>query len=1388
DLGLDATVAVKVLNPRVQRSASAIKRFNEEAKRLTQLTAHPNIVQWLTFDSTDDGLHYFVMEFLSGKELSDLLDQEGPLEPERVGSIVLDVLSALIAAHELPDGNSLLHLDLKPQNVFLVGAAERGAETAKVIDFGIGQHTGEVEDGESAGPVESDDLESTIHSVAGLDGSDSDRAGSRGTGSKRGSRRGSSRSARATTTTVRRARGGTALYASPEQCKHLRGDEEIERLDGRSDLYSLGVMAFRALTGRYPFRQTPASVGEAFDQHLGETPARVRDVRPKVPRRVARVVDRCLAKEREERWQSARDAHAALERAMQPLVPTSVVVGTTLMSVPILAFLFYWIVIRIPPAKLVEEIQVVRVSPDGSERPGRLLGPDEPIRLAGGGGGDAISLVVPIEVARELGSPGLFDGEYRSDTRPTPLGGLDLVEVDDVSGSPRFAFRVERQNLPLRTIYAMWGEDFRSKNFEVAVLEPRPASLRAQELRLDGSKRSLDSERPIHVLRERIDDVALAVQLDDVDDRNHGVRLVVAGSGDRTVAELRGREGRKEASWALSGLIDASLSSGASRADAKGLTVDAIEVEERTGRILASGAGPFAVELVDRATLDETSLVLAWLDADGAPRGGLAHDLTSGRSFFRPGPECTTLRVTGRVLGARTPTTVTLKTSVSGSGRRAVEFARELGQDGRFGFALDLRDDLGLSLDEVTSAGVRFVLGGSTPILGQRLLAQRSFETTLTTDPPRMDVAIMGPTGAPVEVDGSYWLQPGRVELAVAEGESGTVFGLFELMSDGPEDAVLRRVCRAGETIALETTQPAVEGDATRYELRQFLEGSLPAGDSIEARVRAAPRERALQDPRMLAVVGPLTLEPRIDGWEDDATAPPVSSAEDARDLIVRATGGAPILGVEYAITRNGRAIASGRAEVGSGSLVRDDGDPRAYRVPASEWASIVASRYEGPWADGRYELEITSRDAAGNETEAPVDVAFHIDGKRPRIVIQDEDPVRLRALLDEVGGRDRERLGAVGELTYAVRCSVSDGNGVDVSAVEAVLDRATGRSSTLRTIALGSADAANDGTPEALEVCFVADDLGPDWSGKEVSLRVEARDRRTEADEEPGREVVTTRLGRVYRPLDDRVAGTASPPVKGMTLVRGPGLDAPFEFPGRQLPAGSLEFGDGRLRFEPLDIEDFYLDTSEVTNAEFLAFVEDENGYGRASNWPRTPDIVSLEERGRPLWGPDSARRRELLDSLAGRRPGDPVVGVWWEEASAYARWAGKRLPTLLELEYAWTRPPGELPVGRVTAGASAVGPGEPGPALGALWTRTPHWKATLDRPYLKDDESFCRALLLCDDGCLSSYVAEIPRLHFIVVAVAPDDERIDWRECGAHRRPGDELHRGFLCARSVD
>jgi len=252
-LTIGRSVAVKVLHPNQARKKDAVRRFHQEA-RAAGAIGHPNICEVYDLGTLDDGSPYLVMEKLVGETLADRIAAEGGLPFEDVIDTLVQVLSGLVAAHE----KGIVHRDIKPENVFLtrrVGCPP----LVKLLDFGVSKVIGPLIGGKD------EDLDLTRTGMV----------------------------------------MGTPYYMSPEQA---RGDRN---LDARVDLYACGVILYEALTGRRPF--TAANYNALLLQILSSKPKPARDLRPALPGGFDAVLDRAMARNREDRYRSAADFQADLQ-------------------------------------------------------------------------------------------------------------------------------------------------------------------------------------------------------------------------------------------------------------------------------------------------------------------------------------------------------------------------------------------------------------------------------------------------------------------------------------------------------------------------------------------------------------------------------------------------------------------------------------------------------------------------------------------------------------------------------------------------------------------------------------------------------------------------------------------------------------------------------------------------------------------------------------------------------------------------------------------------------------------------------------------------------------------------------------------------------------------
>lgn len=246
-LVLDRKVALKVLHPQRASDADVVQRFLREARAVAGLGS-PHVAQILDAGTTSDGRAFFAMELFEGEDLAQRLQRKGRLPTHQVLRIGREILSALSVAH----AQGIVHRDLKPGNVFLA-RTPAGEESAKVLDFGISKVRSE---------SPADELTRTGTLL------------------------------------------GTPAYMAPEQFRSSRD------VDGRADLYALGVLLYESLAGRAPIVAT--SLHQIIAAKLSEPPPPLAQAAPDVPRAISDVVMRALATEPKDRYASAADMDTAL--------------------------------------------------------------------------------------------------------------------------------------------------------------------------------------------------------------------------------------------------------------------------------------------------------------------------------------------------------------------------------------------------------------------------------------------------------------------------------------------------------------------------------------------------------------------------------------------------------------------------------------------------------------------------------------------------------------------------------------------------------------------------------------------------------------------------------------------------------------------------------------------------------------------------------------------------------------------------------------------------------------------------------------------------------------------------------------------------------------------
>jgi len=243
-------VAVKILHKRFATDRELASRFVREARETAAL-GHPAFVHVHDAGTTDDGCPYIEMDRLEGRELYSLRKETGPMDPDRVIAIAVQILDALVALHD----RGVIHRDIKSQNIYLVPSPT--GDKVKLLDLGFAK-------------VEDELALTSKQQVL-----------------------------------------GTPLYISPEQ--YL----DPHAVDGRADLFSVGVVMFETLTGEWPYTWESKRdlLGKVMKGDLERHPA---NKRAEIPTWLDAIVARALAHSRDDRFESAAAMKAALEAGPPP--------------------------------------------------------------------------------------------------------------------------------------------------------------------------------------------------------------------------------------------------------------------------------------------------------------------------------------------------------------------------------------------------------------------------------------------------------------------------------------------------------------------------------------------------------------------------------------------------------------------------------------------------------------------------------------------------------------------------------------------------------------------------------------------------------------------------------------------------------------------------------------------------------------------------------------------------------------------------------------------------------------------------------------------------------------------------------------------------------------
>jgi serine/threonine-protein kinase len=249
-------VAIKCLHAQYAQNPEVVARFHREALAATSI-GHQNIIEVTDLGRFPDGSVFMVLEFLQGRDFANLIEDEGPQPLNRVVHIMMQICDALTAAHD----KDIVHRDLKPENVFLIRRGD-DRDFVKLLDFGISKM-------KSASDTPSSSMTRTGMAL------------------------------------------GTPYYMAPEQAQ---GRKDV---DHRADIYALGVILFRALTGQHPFDHD--SYPMLVLKICTEPPPPLRRYRPDLPPELEQVAAKMLAKTPDERFPNC----AAVKVALRPFASFS---------------------------------------------------------------------------------------------------------------------------------------------------------------------------------------------------------------------------------------------------------------------------------------------------------------------------------------------------------------------------------------------------------------------------------------------------------------------------------------------------------------------------------------------------------------------------------------------------------------------------------------------------------------------------------------------------------------------------------------------------------------------------------------------------------------------------------------------------------------------------------------------------------------------------------------------------------------------------------------------------------------------------------------------------------------------------------------------------------
>ncbi|MGH9880316.1 MAG: protein kinase domain-containing protein, partial [Pyrinomonadaceae bacterium] len=255
-------VAIKILPPEVRNNAEWLRRFRREGQAARRFR-HPNSVTVYDLRTASDGTIYMVMEYVEGHTLDAEIKRRGSFTPAEAFEVLEPIMSVLNTAHSM----GVVHRDLKPENIMIGKAGNAGEHVVKLLDLGIAK----------------------MREIAGADNG--------GT----------------TALTMAGQVLGTPYYMSPEQWGEIPRDGSSE-IDGRADIYSLGLVFYEMIAGRRPC--AGATLSELRREHVSVTPKPLHEVVPNVTPSFSVAIARATAKDRDDRQSTAGELAAELRAAI----------------------------------------------------------------------------------------------------------------------------------------------------------------------------------------------------------------------------------------------------------------------------------------------------------------------------------------------------------------------------------------------------------------------------------------------------------------------------------------------------------------------------------------------------------------------------------------------------------------------------------------------------------------------------------------------------------------------------------------------------------------------------------------------------------------------------------------------------------------------------------------------------------------------------------------------------------------------------------------------------------------------------------------------------------------------------------------------------------------